>query len=148
LGNIEVSVNTAVEGFVSAELLFGYTNNPTNTWFLISQSDAPIENGVLTNWDTTVISDGNYDLKLTVSLQDSTQISTVIPGVRVRNYSPIEPDTPTPITPTLTQVPGDTPMPTITPTPTITPIPPTPTPLPTIPLFSHPLTSLLALEGR
>jgi hypothetical protein len=134
LGNIEISGNTAAEGFTSAELLFGYANDSTDTWFLIAQADLPVENGVLANWDTTVITDGNYNLKLTVTLQDGAKVSSVVQGVRVRNYSPIEADTPTPVTPTLTQVPGDTPIPTVTLTPTITPIHPTATPLPTNPV--------------
>lgn len=134
LGNIEISGNTAVEGYLSSELLFGYANDVSNTWFLIAQPEAPVQNGVLANWDTTLITDGNYNIKLSVTLQDGSQISSIIQGVRVRNYSPIEPDTPAPVTPTSTPVPGDTPVPTITSTPTISPIPPTSTPLPTNPV--------------
>jgi hypothetical protein len=131
LGNIEIFGNTAVDGYKSAEILFGYANDTTNTWFLIAQSDLPVENGVLANWDTTVISDGNYNIKLSVTLQDGALISSIVQGVRVRNYSPIEPDTPMPVTHTSTPEPGNTPVPTAT----ISPIPPTATPLPTNPVI-------------
>jgi hypothetical protein len=143
LGNIEISGNTAVDGYYSTDLFFGYANDPTDTWFLIAQSESPVQNGVLVNWDTTVISDGNYNIKLSVTLQDGAQISSTIQGVRVRNYSPIEPDTPTPVTPTLTPVPGETPIPTST----ITPILPTSTPLPTNPVILT-STDFIAVFGR
>lgn len=135
LGNVAISGNMAVEGFRSAELLFGYANDPTDTWFLIAQYDTPIENSVLADWDTTLITDGNYDIKLSITLESGNQVTALIQGVRVRNYSPIETDTPTPVTPTSTQVPGDTPIPEATSTPSLTPIPPTQTPLPTNPVM-------------
>jgi hypothetical protein len=57
-----------------------------------------------------------------------------VEDLRVRNYTAIETNTPTPVTPTATPLPGDTPVPTSTPTPTETPIPPTPTSLPPNPI--------------
>jgi hypothetical protein len=130
---VSISGNNAIDGFQSSELFFGYANNPTDTWFLITRNDQPVKDGELAQWDTTTITDGNYTLRLIVSFSDGTQSVATVPNVRVRNYSPIETDTPTPITPTATQVPGDMPISTITPTATITPKPPTPTPLPTNP---------------
>ena len=41
--------------------------------------------------------------------------TTVVKGLRVRNYTPIETSTPTPVTPTATLLPGE--LPTATPTP-------------------------------
>lgn len=126
-GSVPVSGNTAVDGFLRAELTFAYAHDPTNTWFLIFESDQPTSNGDLTQWDTTTLTDGEYALRLVVTLEDSSQLVATLPNVRVRNYTPIETDTPAP---TETPVPGNTPIPTQTPTPTITPIPPTSTPLP------------------
>lgn len=134
LGNIEITGNTTVDGYKSTEILFGYANDLTMTWFLIDQSNSPVENGVLANWDTTVISDGNYNIKLSVTLQDGAIFTSIVQGVRVRNYSPIEPDTPMPIINTLTPEPGNTPIPTST----ISPIPPTATSLPTNPIILTP----------
>ncbi len=129
-GTVSISGTTAIAGFQSAEIDFAYADNPLNTWFLIAQSQTPIENGELAQWDTTTITDGVYSLRLTVTLSDGSQQSVTISGLRVRNYTPIETNTPIPISPTNTPVPGDTAVPTITPTPTITPIPPSATPLP------------------
>jgi hypothetical protein len=137
-GTISIEGNTMIEGFQDAELSFSYFNNPTNTWFLISQSTEPVANGLLAQWDTTTLSDGVYTLRLAVMRNNGQQITTTVPGVRVRNYTPVETNTPTPLPPTstitATPVPGDTPIPTYTDTPTATPVPPSATPLPSNPL--------------
>jgi hypothetical protein len=126
-GSVPVSANTAVDGFLRAELTFAYADDPTKTWFLIFETDQPTSNEDLTQWDTTMLTDGQYTLRLVVTLEDSSQLAATVQNLRVRNYTPIETDTPAP---TETPVPGNTPIPTQTPTPTITPIPPTSTALP------------------
>jgi hypothetical protein len=132
-GSIPVVVDTAVEGFETAELAFAYANNPTGTWFTIFQGNQPVSGEALMQWDTSQISDGTYTLRLTVRLSDGTQQDVNVAGLRVRNYTAIESDTPTPATPSATPPPQDTPMPSSTPTPTGTPLPPSPTPLPVNP---------------
>jgi len=129
-GLVPIIGNTAQEAFQAAELEFAYTHDPTHTWFLINESDKPVAGGLLAQWDTTTLTDEIYDLRLTVLMKDGHRESMTVSGLRVRNYTPIETDTPTPVAPTSTPVPGDTPVPTTTPTPTITPIPPTFTPFP------------------
>lgn len=129
-GNVLITGNSAVEGFQSARLDFAYANNPTGTWFVIQFSDEPVVEGTLAQWNTSSITDGVYILRLTVSMDNGNQTTVSISGLRVRNYSPIETDTPTPITPTATLVPGGFPIPAVTLTPLATPIPPTSTPLP------------------
>jgi hypothetical protein len=126
-GSVPVTGNTAVDGFLRAELTFAYTDDPTNTWFLLFETDQPTSNSGLTQWDTTTLTDGEYSLRLVVTLQDGTQQVATAQNLRLRNYTPIETNTPAP---TQTRVPGDTPIPTQTPAPTITPVPPTSTPLP------------------
>jgi hypothetical protein len=126
-GKVDIIGSTNIDGLQFSEIEFAYVNNPTNTWFLIQRIEEPVNEGILSQWDTTTISDGTYDLRVTVYLEDGSQSVTTISGVRVRNYTPIETNTPTA---TSTPQPGDTPDPTDTPTPTNTPIPPTNTPLP------------------
>ena len=128
-GSLPITVDTSVEGFQSAVLYFGYADDPTRTWFLIQTSEAPLANAVMAQWDTTMITDGNYILRLVVTRQGDQPLETLVSGLRVRNYSPVETDTPTPVTPTPSREPGVTPSPTAT----ITPIPLTATPLPTNP---------------
>lgn len=135
-GLVSIEGNTIAEGFQSWEITFSYAQDTTGTWFLISEGEAQITNGELAQWDTTTITDGDYNLRLTVYLQGGQREHYVVENVRVRNYSPIETITPTPtVTPTPYTV---TPRPSLTPTvtqpPSETPVPDTPTPLPTNPV--------------
>jgi len=132
-GNVTITGNSAVQGFVSAEVDFAYAGSASNlvkTWFLILETDQPVSDAALAQWDTSAITDGDYDLRLWVKRQDGSQDEVIVNGLRVRNYTPVETDTPTPVTPTATPVPGNTPIPSSTPT---SPARPTPKPLPTNP---------------
>ncbi|HNT24809.1 MAG TPA: hypothetical protein PKM21_10625 [Anaerolineales bacterium] len=120
-GKVPIMGYTAAGSLQSSELSFAYTNDPTDTWFLIQYSTLPVSNGLLAEWDTTTITDGNYTLRLVATFREGNQQTVTIPGLRVRNYTPIETDTPLPSMPTATPVPGQpTPEP---PTPTPTPVP-------------------------
>ncbi len=129
-GGVAVVVNARLDGFQQAELFFGYAGDKTGARFPLASSSQPLDGQTLVTWDTTLISDGDYILYLLVTGQNGETVSAQTAGLRVRNYSPVETATPTPVTPTATSLPGaptETPVP---PTPTITPIPPTATPLP------------------
>jgi hypothetical protein len=130
-GNVPILVDTTTMGFLSAELSFGYDNDPSGTWFLVDQSQEPNQGEVMTEWDTTTLTDGSYVLRLVVSLSDGNQYTTFVQALRVRNYSPIETDTPSP---SATSAPLATPLPSITPSSTATLILPTPTLFPPNPL--------------
>jgi len=136
-GNIPVVVDTTVQKFQSVELTFAYANNPTKTWFLIYLGLQPISNGPLVAWDTSLITDGDYDLRMVITFLDGSQQTVDVPDVRVRNYSPVETDTPMPATPTSPAATADTPIPTITPTHMPSPLPPAATSLPLNPAELH-----------
>ncbi len=135
---IEVKGSTITDGFASSELLFAYANDTSQTWFLIAEDTRPIS-GTLALWDTTTLTDGDYTLRLLVNRLGADPIRFEVPGLRVRNYSPIETGTPAPtLTPTITSTVDPNSLPTATPTliPSPSPIPsltPTLTPLPTNP---------------
>lgn len=93
-GLVTISGSSQASGFQSAEVDFAYQNDPTSTWFVIAQSAAPANAGVLAQWDTTTISDGIYRLRLRVVLSDGQVLEDIVAGVRVRNYTPIETSTP------------------------------------------------------
>ncbi len=131
---------TPIYGSISAggvrtwELSFRYRGEEIQTWFLIAEKTGVIKDNVLAEWDTSLITDGVYDLRLLAHLENGQSASVIIEGIRIRNYTPIESDTPPP---TFTSVPTKTIMPpTFTPSPTATetPVPPTLTPLPTNPV--------------
>ena len=140
-GIVNITGTSAVEGFFASELAFAYASDPTNTWFLIYSTDQPVSDGLLAAWDTAFVTDGDYDLRLRVALQDGTFLETLVTGLRVRNLTEIETTT---LEPTFTPAPADpltgqndsppTPMlatpvvsvPTSTQRPTPTPFPPNP----------------------
>ena len=116
-----------IEGFESYTLEFAFQNAASQNWFLITESSSAIINGVLGEWDTSLLVDDNYDLRLIVFTQDGESITLTITGLRVRNYSAIETSTPTPtpdeIVLTPTAIIETTPTPTATPHLTPTPLP-------------------------
>ena len=135
-GLVAIMGRTSVSGFRSAEVLFGYANDPSQTWFFITESTTPVEAGLLAEWDTSTLTDGNYTLRLVVNRMDGSRVVVIVPSLRIRNYSPVETGTPTPITTpaaSATPLPGSGPKPTLTALPSATPAPPTLTPLPTNP---------------
>lgn len=93
-GLVTVTGAAQVEGFQAAEVSFAYQTDATNTWFIIQQSTVSLPEGDLTQWDTTTISDGTYRLRLQVFRADGQVLETVVEGLRVRNYMPVETSTP------------------------------------------------------
>jgi hypothetical protein len=139
-GVVSIAGNSDVEGFISWELTYSYAEDSTGTWFLIYESDIPVQDNTLAEMDTTRITDGNYNIRLTVYLKESRRAHFTIRDIRVRNYSPIETNTPAPpftstpstVTPLLNQTDtGES-------QPSETPPPKTPTPLPTNPIRISP----------
>ena len=123
-GVVVITGSTDINGFAGAEISFTYTDDITGTWFLIGRQDQPAFNDTLAIWDTTVITDGNYILRLRVQMTDGSTRETVVPGLRVRNYSPIETPTAIPLAPEATPLPTVTPTSTPLPTPTSLPVNP------------------------
>jgi len=139
-GVVTIRGSSRAAGFMSSEVDFAYTGDATGTWFLIADGSQPVDSNTLATWDTTSITDGNYNLRLRVYLSDETHLDEIIPNLRVRNYTPVE--TPTPALTTST--------PTLTPTDTLIPTPfPTPTPLPLNPavLTTKDISTSLAYGG-
>jgi hypothetical protein len=117
-GEVNIVGNTDIPGFSSAEVAFSYADDTTSTWFLIATISEPSSGQILTTWDTSSITDGTYTLRLRVILMDSTHLDILAPGLRVRNYTPIETPTPAPTAPEATALPTITPTGTPYPTPT------------------------------
>jgi hypothetical protein len=124
-GLVQIKGNTLIEDFSAYELAFSFKTDVTETWFLITQSQTPVSDAVLGEWDTSVLSDGNYVLRLIVYRVETSPIVILVEGIRVRNYSPIETETPAAsaitITPTLLEIAPGTPTPTRTRLPLKTP---------------------------
>jgi hypothetical protein len=126
-GSVEISGITEVSGFSRVEVEYRYTNDPKNTWFLITESDKSVNPGRIAQWETSTISDGNYDLRVTVFTVDEKIKPVTISGLRVRNYSPVESPTPIPLgEESSTKLTITPPIPTRTPHPTMVSLPKNP----------------------
>ena len=114
------------EGFLRGTIHFSYHETPVQdrTWFFIAPIDAENQDSsqtaFLVEWDTTQITDGNYDLRLVAEYSGEAAIFELVPNLRVRNHTPVETGTPAPVedeagdpTP---PTPSGTPMPVISPT--------------------------------
>ena len=141
-GQVSITGTTDIPNFASAELDFAYASDSTGSWFLIQTFSQPVANSAIAIWDTTSISDGDYILRLRVTLQDgSSQDATV--KVKVQNQAP-PPTVTTTITPVITSTPAFTPQPSTpvvvvaSPTSTSSPVFPTLTPLPPNPVEVKP----------
>jgi hypothetical protein len=133
-GEVTISGRTDIPAFIFAQLEFAYAPNPTDTWFTIQTFSQPAAESTLAVWDSTSISDGNYVLRLRVTLEDGTFQEVMVP-VTVMNDVALA--TPTFI-PTSTagpeiavQIPtpfllAASPTPTDLPRPTPSPLPPNP----------------------
>jgi len=135
-GVVAIMGRTSLSGFRSAEILFGYSNDPSQTWFFIAENTTPVGAGLLAEWDTSTLTDGNYTLRLVVNRADGSRVVVIVPGLRIRNYSPVETSTPTPLSTPMasaTSLPGSAQVSTQPALPSATILPPTITPLPTNP---------------
>lgn len=118
------------EGFLRGKIAFSYAGEPDPTWFFIADILPAAEGSAQTSyqveWDTTRITDGNYDLRIVAEYSSGAAIYELIPDLRIRNLTPVETATPM----LINQDSGASGLPTetIEPTPadTPTPLPPNP----------------------
>jgi hypothetical protein len=125
--------------FQKYEVHYGPEPNPNEQWVPISGSPfaVPVVQGRLGLWDTTIIPDGLYSLRLRLVRLDGNYDEYFVRGIQVINARPTDTptpaETPTPAPPTLTPSPtptiviavptvsSPTPKPTSTPQATVTP---------------------------
>ena len=119
------------EGFIRGKISFSYSDSQDPTWFYIADiepEDADSSQvSFKVNWDTTQITDGNYNLRVVAEYQNAAAIFDLISNLRIRNYSPVE---------TSTSAPNEgNGSPEVTPSPTAEPVlEATPTALPLNPV--------------
>jgi hypothetical protein len=120
-GQVTITGQVNVSGFISAQLDFAYASDATNTWFNIQSFSQPLADATLAGWDTTLITDGDYILRLRVNLEDGTFQEVTVP-IKIGND----------MLPTATPEPTATPdeETVVIPTPFLLAASPTPTDLP------------------
>ena len=147
-GDVKITGTTDVPNFASAKLEFRYSSDPGETWFPLQSFTQPTTDSSIYVWNTSLITDGDYVLRLRATSADGIYQEVTVP-VSIRNDAPAS--TPTPI-PTSTLESGisiGAPTPFLlaaSPTPTEIPRP-TPTALPANPA-SLKKTDVYATLGR
>lgn len=133
-GKLAISGFMDIPNFSTAELAFAYAASdgnaslPADSWFVIQAFSQPVKDSALAEWDTTVLTDGLYILRLRVFLQDGSFQEVTVANLQIGNDIPLATVTPTKL-----------------PTATMTPQPASPTDLPAIATIAHPSpTPLLA----
>jgi hypothetical protein len=86
--------------FARWELAYGPDPNPSDAWQPFTEGSQPVINGVIGTWNTGVIADGGYMLRLRVIRRDSNYSEAFVRGLQVSNSAPI--GTPTSIPPAAT----------------------------------------------
>lgn len=101
-GQVEIAGNMTVPNFASAELAFKYTaSDSADNWFAIQTFPQPVAGPALAVWDTTTLTDGDYNLRLRIFLLDGTFQDVIISDLKIRNDTP----EPTQFVPTETALP-------------------------------------------
>ena len=86
-GRVEIAGNMDVPNFASAELSFSYPDS-TVSWFIIQSFTQPVKDPIIAVWDTTLVTDGEYDLHLRVNLQDGSMQDAIVTGLKIQNDAP------------------------------------------------------------
>jgi hypothetical protein len=125
-GVVPITGSATHPQFQRYELAFGYSPNPTDTWFsLQAPTTSQVLNETLGRWDTTQITDGLYVLRLRVFYGENAYLETFVANVRVQNATPT-PAATSPAEPTAS--PAATAAPAPTSTAPVIQLPPTATP--------------------
>jgi hypothetical protein len=83
-GQIQIQGSIDYPTFASAELAFTFASssdgasNSGDTWFPIQTFSQPLTDSNLAVWDTTSVTDGDYNLRLRINLQDGTFLDFII----------------------------------------------------------------------
>lgn len=113
-GLVPIEGSAAGSQFQKYEMHYGPEPNPGEQWTPAGGSpfSVPVVQGRLALWDTTVIPDGIYSLRLRVVRLDGNYDEYFVRGIQVNNTRPT--DTPTPQATPTPALPTDTPAPTPT----------------------------------
>ncbi len=87
-GTITLTGNSDVPGFSLMSLHFAHQTDGPETWFLLYESQTPVRDGPLATWDTNLVSDGMYQLRIQVTLEDGRVLEDIVPNLTIANDLP------------------------------------------------------------
>jgi len=99
-GLVTVTGSANHPDFDRYEIAYGPDPNPNDAWQVFGMGTQPVDNGALGTWNTAVVPDGGYMLRLRVVRKDSNYSEAVVRGLQVSNSAPA--GTPTSIPPAAT----------------------------------------------
>jgi formylglycine-generating enzyme required for sulfatase activity len=117
-GDVIIFGSASHESFSLFSLEYAPDPNPNDTWYEINVSNEAIESGNLGIWSTNTIPNGNYQIRLRLSLRNGTELTRVINNLTIQNLPPTLTSEPS-LEPSATNTPTD--EPTATPTATVNP---------------------------
>ncbi|PKO13880.1 MAG: hypothetical protein CVU39_16870 [Chloroflexi bacterium HGW-Chloroflexi-10] len=88
-GNVAIVGTVTGIGFLYAEISFRYEDE-TATWFLIERIEETHVDNIITNWDTSLIADGTYQIRIVAFFEDGHELEYVVEALGIRNYSPVD----------------------------------------------------------
>jgi hypothetical protein len=86
-GIVEITGSVPEEDFKYAEIAYAYQDHSPVTWFLIARLDQVIQDSILAKWDTTMITDGIYQIRVRVYSGNGETHEVIINDLSVANYS-------------------------------------------------------------
>lgn len=87
-GQVQITGNMVVPNFASSELAFKYASDSADNWFTIQTFPQPTADSDLAVWDTTTLTDGDYNLRLRIFMIDGTFQDVQVSDLKIRNDTP------------------------------------------------------------
>lgn len=94
-GAVVVRGSTPLDGLQYYEVDYALSSDPDQAWVLIQEGTAPVQDGILAVWDTSLLPDGTYNLRLFVRQTNGDQSVTNMYNLLVNNSVPTELTRPT-----------------------------------------------------
>ncbi len=99
-GLVTISGSANHPEFARWELAYGPDPNPNDAWQPFAEGTQPVDNGTIGTWNTSVIADGQYALRLRAIRKDSNYSEAFVRGLIVSNSAPVGTPTSNPPAPT------------------------------------------------
>ena len=90
-GSIYIEGTVSGSTFQFAEISFQYQDSQSSNWFEIGTIDTPIVDGTLGIWDTSMIADGIYRIRVVAHYENDRVQEAIINNLDIRNYTPLDP---------------------------------------------------------
>lgn len=86
-GIVEIRGSVPATNFASATISYAYDGAGVENWFQIAEFSESMQDVVLVKWDTTTITDGTYQLRLSVAETNGAINEVIVDQITVMNYT-------------------------------------------------------------